>query len=110
HRCDNRPLSLHDALPIYENDEQFKDALELIESRGGEVHKNYQTNVIIYKNLDADIPGSEPKLEKVLEDKVYMNNPLKFDGYTLYQSGYQQNEFSRMSFKIHETNDSDHKA
>src|SRR5690625_1832130 len=87
-----------------ENDEQFKDALELIESRGGEVHKNYQTNVIIYKNINADLPGAEPKLEKILEDKLFMNNPLKFDGYTLYQSGYQQNEFSSMSFKIHETN------
>src|SRR5699024_2457670 len=93
-----------------EDDEQFKDALELIESRGGEVNKNYQKNVIIYKNVDADLPGAEPKVEKVLEDKVWMNNPLKFDGYTLYQSGYQQNEFSSMSFKIHKTNDSDQEA
>ena len=93
-----------------ENDEQFKDALELIASRGGEVHKNYQTNVVIYKNLDADIPGAEPKLEKVLDDKVYMNNPLKFDGYSLYQSGYHQNEFSSMSFKIYETTDTDQEA
>src|SRR5690625_5237906 len=90
-----------------ENDERFKDALELISSRGGEVHKNYQTNVIIYKNVDASVPGAEPKLEKVLEDKVFMNNPLKFDGYTLYQSGYQQNEFSSLSFKIFETNDTE---
>lgn len=93
-----------------ENDEQFKDALELIESRGGEVHKNYQTNVIIYKNIDADLPGAEPKLEKVLEDKVWMNNPLKFDGYSLYQAGYHQNDFSSMSFKIHESNDPDQEA
>lgn len=93
-----------------ENDEQFKDALELIESRGGEVHKNYQTNVIIYENMDASIPGTEPKLEKLLEGEVWMNNPLKFDGYTLYQSGYQQNEFSSMSFKIHGTNDPDEEA
>ncbi len=90
-----------------EDDERFKDA---IARTGGEVHSNYQTNVIIYKNVDASIPGVEPKLEKVLEDKVWMNHPLKFDGYTLYQSGYQQDEFSSMSFKIHETNDSDQEA
>ncbi|MFD2130131.1 cytochrome c biogenesis protein ResB [Pseudogracilibacillus auburnensis] len=90
-----------------EDDKRFQDAIDRV---GGEVHKNYQTNVIIYKNVDATIPGAEPKLEKVLEDKVWMNHPLKFDGYTLYQSGYQQNEFSNMSFKIYETNDSDQKA
>src|SRR5699024_12762420 len=81
-----------------------------ITNRGEEIHKNYQTNVVIYKNLDADIPGAEPKLEKVLDDKVYMNNPLKFDGYSLYQSGYHQNEFSSMSFKIYETTDTDQEA
>src|SRR5690625_5629990 len=62
------------------------------------------------KNVDSDLPGAEPKLEKVLEDKVWMNNPLKFDGYTLYQAGYHQNNFSSMSFKIHESNDPDQEA
>ena len=90
-----------------QDDERFGDAIERV---GGEVPKNYQTNVIIYKNVDASLPGAEPKLEKVLEDKVWMNNPIKFDGYTLYQSGYQQNEFSNMSFKIYETDDTDQKA
>lgn len=90
-----------------EDDERFKDAIAM---QGGSVAKNYQTNLVIYKNVDASIPGAEPNLEKVLEDKVWMNHPLKFDGYTLYQSGYQQNEFSNMTFKIHETNDSDQEA
>ncbi|MEI3605556.1 cytochrome c biogenesis protein ResB [Pseudogracilibacillus sp. SE30717A] len=90
-----------------DNDERFKDAIARM---GGNVASNYQTNLIIYKNVDASIPGAEPKLEKVVEDKVFMNNPLKFDGYTLYQSGYQQNEFSTMSFIIHETDDPEEKA
>lgn len=93
-----------------DSDERFKDALAIVEGRGGEIHKNYQTNVVIYKNVAATIPGAEPELEKVLEDKVFMNNPLKFDSYTLYQSGYQQNEFSSMSFKIYETDDADQEA
>jgi len=89
------------------DDERFKDAIDRV---GGNVPSNFQTNLIIYKNADASIPGADPNLEKVVEDKVYMNHPLKFDGYTLYQSGYQQNEFSDMSFKIYETDDSEQEA
>ncbi|MEN1970119.1 cytochrome c biogenesis protein ResB [Lentibacillus sp. N15] len=75
---------------------KFKDALE----KQGMVAKNYQTNAIIYKKSDDSIPGAEPDLEKVTEGEIRMNQPLKFDKYTLYQSGYQQNEFTSMSFNI----------
>src|SRR5699024_10455020 len=68
-----------------ENDERFKDALT---RAGGQVAKNFQTNVVIYKNTDAAIPGVEANLKKVTEDKIWLNHPLKFDGYSLYQSGY----------------------
>lgn len=88
-----------------ETDEKFQDALEIVESRGGEIHKNYQTDVAIYENMTADLTGAEPNLKKLIDGSVTMNNPLKFAGYTLYQSGYQQNEFSSMSFKIYETAD-----
>src|SRR5690625_4597014 len=71
-----------------EDDERFKDALARID---GQVPKNFQSNVIIYKNIDASVPGAEPNLEKIKEDKIWLNHPLKFDGYTLYQAGYQQN-------------------
>src|SRR5699024_8499151 len=50
---------------------------------------------------------AEPELKKVKEEKIKMNHPLKFDGYTIYQSGYQQNEFNSMTFKIHKKNDPD---
>lgn len=89
-----------------ENDIRFKDALA---KQGGIVPKNFQTNVVIYKKSDTSIPGAEPELTKVLEDKIWMNHPLKFDGYSLYQAGYQLNEFTNMTFKIHETNDQDEK-
>src|SRR5699024_12353448 len=46
-------------------------------------------------------------METVTEDSIWMNHPLKFDGITLYQSGYQENEFSDMTFKIYETDDED---
>src|SRR5699024_5856794 len=41
---------------------------------------------------------------------IRLNHPLKFSGYTLYQAGYQLNEFSDMTFRIHETDDADKKA
>ena len=88
------------------DDERFKDALA---KQNDMVAKNYQTDVIIYKAKEG-VVGSEPVLEKVAEDSIRMNKPLKFDGYTLYQAGYQLNEFSNMSFKIHRTDDPEEKA
>lgn len=85
-----------------EDDERFQAAME----KSGElVVKNYQTDVIVYKAKNETIPGQDPELEKIREASIRMNEPLKFDGITLYQSGYQENEFSSMTFKIYETAD-----
>lgn len=89
-----------------ENDERFKEALA---RQNTVVPKNFQTDVIIYKVVDDSTSG-DPELEKVTEDSIRMNHPLKFDGYTLYQSGYQLNEFTSMTFKVHETDDPDETA
>ncbi|SDQ53392.1 cytochrome c biogenesis protein ResB [Virgibacillus salinus] len=86
-----------------ENDERFQKAIK----KEGMVPKNFQTNVIVYKESGETIPGEDPELEKVAEDDIRMNHPLKFDGYTLYQAGYQLNEFTSMTFKVHETDDSE---
>lgn len=88
------------------NDERFAAAIE----KGGSVMSNFQTDVVIYKASNFDVPGAEPELETLLVESIQMNKPAKFDGYTLYQSGYQQNEFSSMTFKIHETDDPDAEA
>lgn len=85
-----------------EDDERYKEAMERM---GQLVVKNYQTDVVIYKVKGETIPGQEPELEKVTEDAIRMNEPLKFDGYRLYQSGYQENEFSTMTFGIFAAND-----
>ncbi|WP_010530852.1 cytochrome c biogenesis protein ResB [Lentibacillus jeotgali] len=89
-----------------ENDPRFQEAI----AQEGNVAKNYQTNAVIYKETGEKVAGAEPKLEKVKEEKIKLNHPLKFDSYTLYQSGYQQNEFQSMTFKVHETNDPDEKS
>src|SRR5690625_4870495 len=83
------------------DDERFQDALS--KSPEG-VAKNYQTDVIIYQ-VKEGIVGSEPELEKIIEDEIRMNHPLKFNGYTLYQSGFQTNEFTNMSFKLYSVDD-----
>ncbi|MBU5265376.1 cytochrome c biogenesis protein ResB [Virgibacillus proomii] len=88
-------------------DEKFKDA---IAKEGGTVPSNYQTNVVIYQAMKPEITGTEPELKKIKEGSIRMNEPIKFDDYVVYQSGYQQNEFSSMTFKIHETNDAEEKS
>ncbi|GIO22588.1 cytochrome c biogenesis protein ResB [Oceanobacillus sp. J11TS1] len=82
------------------NDERFQEA-----SLEEEIPVNYQTDVVIYEAKNADVVGAEPELEPILTYSIQMNNPAKFDKYTLYQQGYQLNEFKNMSFKIHETDD-----
>src|SRR5699024_11882646 len=56
-----------------------------------------------------DVTGAEPELTKIKEEDIRMNQPLKFDGYALYQAGYQLDELSELSFIIHETDDDDKK-
>ncbi|MFS0752818.1 cytochrome c biogenesis protein ResB [Oceanobacillus sp. 1P07AA] len=94
-------MEIHD-----ENDERFKAAIE----QQGMVPSNFQTDVVVYQANDSSIPGAEPELEPILESSIQMNIPAKFEGYTLYQSGYQLNEFTSLTLKIYETNDPDEKS
>uniref|UniRef100_UPI0030165BCD cytochrome c biogenesis protein ResB n=1 Tax=Oceanobacillus massiliensis TaxID=1465765 RepID=UPI0030165BCD len=89
-----------------EDDERFSQAIQ----EEGSVPSNFQTDVVIYQDSNTSVPGAEPELETILEDSIQMNKPAKFDKYTLYQSGYQVNEFTNMTFKLHETDDPDETA
>ncbi|GGP10411.1 cytochrome c biogenesis protein ResB [Oceanobacillus neutriphilus] len=88
------------------NDERFQEAFLKEE----EIASNFQTDVVVYEAKNADVVGAEPELEPILEHSIQMNNPAKFDRYTLYQQGYQLNEFENMSFHIHEADDSEEKS
>ena len=68
--------------------EVFQEALE----KAGNIVKNYQTNVVLYKQIKEPVPGAEPELEKIKEFKIQVNKPLKFDDYALYQVDYKHNE------------------
>ncbi|WP_163969894.1 cytochrome c biogenesis protein ResB [Oceanobacillus halotolerans] len=87
-----------------ENDERFQES---IMQQGGMIPSNFQTNAIVYKQQEADVTGAESELEKIAEQEIRMNEPLKFDGYTLYQAGYQLDEFKSMTFGIYDTEDED---
>lgn len=89
------------------NDERFKDALA---KEGRIIPSNFQTNVTIFKAEEPGVIGVEEDLVKINDFEIRMNEPAKFGGYTLYQQGYQINEFSKMTFKIYQLNDPEAEA
>ncbi|MGG5253749.1 cytochrome c biogenesis protein ResB [Neobacillus sp. SM06] len=85
-------------LQVYDKnkDQQFGAAIE----RAGNVPKNYQSNVILYKKAGNTIAGETPKLKKVKEYKIRVNQPLSFNGYSIYQVDYKLNELNKMTFSL----------
>ncbi|WP_077213846.1 cytochrome c biogenesis protein ResB [Bacillus dakarensis] len=84
-------------LEVYDKDhEVFDEAL----SNSGMVAKNYQSDVVLYKRADNSVAGEEAKLDQVKEFSIRVNEPLKFEGYALYQVEYKLDELSTMSFHL----------
>ncbi|NEU31046.1 cytochrome C biogenesis protein [bacterium LRH843] len=80
-----------------ENDEVFGEA---IERTGGQVAKSYQTNAILYERENTGAIGTEGELIEIDRKEIRVNDPLSFDGYSLYQMNYLLNELSSMSFTL----------
>lgn len=74
---------------------KFDEALD----RVGAVAKNYQTDVVLYKKPENSLPG-ETDMETVKEYPIRVNEPLKFDGYAVYQMDFKQNELKSMTFSL----------
>ncbi|HET7578596.1 MAG TPA: cytochrome c biogenesis protein ResB [Bacillales bacterium] len=81
-----------------EKNKRFGEAVR--KEAGGVLPKNFQTNVSLYRRVDNGILGSEPKLKKVKDDKIRVNHPLQFGGFSVYQVDFQMNAFSKMSFTL----------
>ncbi len=64
------------------------------------IAKNFQTNAVLYKAVGENIAGQKPKLEKVKEAAIRVNEPLKFDQFAVYQVDYKESEFKSMSFHL----------
>ncbi|MGG2988776.1 cytochrome c biogenesis protein ResB [Geobacillus stearothermophilus] len=80
------------------DNEVFNAAIDRVGN--GMIAKNYQTNVVLYKRVGPVIPGAKPKLEKVKEYPIRVNEPLEFDHYALYQVDFRLNEPKAMSFQL----------
>ena len=93
-------------LETYDKDKDTRFQQALIENKT-QVPKKFQTNAVIYKRTDPIVVGKEPELEKIKDTKAEVNHPIKFDGYALYQTSYQLNEFKDITLKVHSKNDED---
>ncbi|WP_341201971.1 cytochrome c biogenesis protein ResB [Planomicrobium okeanokoites] len=80
-----------------EGDEaKFEEAID----RVGSVAKNYQTDIVLYQTPDKSLPGATDDMEQVKEHAIKVNQPLKFDGYAVYQMDFRQNELKAMTFDL----------
>ncbi|WP_053366999.1 cytochrome c biogenesis protein ResB [Bacillus sp. FJAT-27245] len=88
-------------LEVYDkekDDPVFREALE----RAGTVAKTYQSNVVLYKKSSDSLPGEKPKLIRVKDSEIRVNEPLKFEGFALYQVDYKLDELNTMTFSLTE--------
>jgi len=78
--------------------EVFDEAIDRVGDKM--IAKNFQTNAVLYKAVGENIAGQKPKLEKVKESEIRVNEPLKFDQFAVYQVDYKESEFKSMSFHL----------
>ncbi|MFL6560529.1 MAG: cytochrome c biogenesis protein ResB, partial [Bacillus sp. (in: firmicutes)] len=76
-------------------DKTFEKAID----KAGQVVKNYQSNVVLYKHVGQNLPGEKPKLKKIKDYKVRVNLPLQYEGYSVFQASFR-NELNKMSFAL----------
>lgn len=74
----------------------FNEALE----RVGTVVKNYQTDAILYRNENNELPGAEPQLSELEKDDIQVNQPLKFDQFAVYQTSFRKDEMKAMRLAL----------
>lgn len=83
----------------YEEEDEagvFDEALE----RVGTVVKNYQTDAILYRDENQELPGTEPQLGELEKDDIQVNEPMKFDQFAVYQTSYRKDEMKAMNFAL----------
>ncbi|WP_394232823.1 cytochrome c biogenesis protein ResB [Niallia oryzisoli] len=86
-------------LEVYDAEKDGK-VFDAALKQNGMVAKNYQSNVTLYKKKGDTIPGETPELEKVKDEQIRVNEPLKFEKFAVYQSEYKLNQFDKMTFAL----------
>jgi cytochrome c biogenesis protein len=90
---------------MYDKDSENAVFQEAIDRAGNnKVAKKYEADVSLYKREGKLIPGADPKLKKIKDSEIRVNQPLKFEGYAMYQVDFKLNEFSSMSFHLTDKN------
>lgn len=81
-----------------ESDGVFGEAID----RVGIIAKNYQSDVVLYKGADDAIAGTpnSDDLETVKAESIQVNQPLKFDDFSVFQMDFRLNELKSMTFQL----------
>ncbi|ADH99681.1 cytochrome c biogenesis protein ResB [Salisediminibacterium selenitireducens] len=64
------------------------------------VVKTYQTSATLFKQSTEGAIGSDAELEEIKSYDIRVNDPLNFEGFSLYQVDYKLNELSQFTFRI----------
>ncbi len=89
------------AVETYDKDKEDEKFKEAIENAGNNtIPKNFQSDVTLERAQAHMIIGEEPKLSKVKDESIKVNEPLTFNGYSVYQVDYKLSELSKMSFYV----------
>lgn len=62
--------------------------------------KNYQTDVVLYKQPEGAVTGDTSNLTKVKDYSIRVNHPLKENGFAIYQMDYSLDELKEMHFAL----------
>ncbi|MCY8602741.1 cytochrome c biogenesis protein ResB [Bacillus spizizenii] len=76
----------------------FADAIDRVGD--GRVAKNFQTDAVLYKREGKIVYGEKPNLKKVTEEDIRVNQPLRFDSFSVYQVDYKENQLDQMVFQL----------
>ncbi|WP_046180473.1 cytochrome c biogenesis protein ResB [Domibacillus tundrae] len=79
-----------------EDPEVFDEAID----RVGTVAKNYQTDAVLYRDANNELPGADPELTEVQTESIQVNQPMKFDSFAVYQTSFRQDEMKAMHFAL----------
>ncbi len=88
-------------MEVYEKDKEdevFEDAISRVGD--GSVVKNFQSNVVLYERKGEIVHGATPELEEIQKKQIRVNEPLKFESFSLYQVDYKLNELNKMTFSL----------
>ncbi|KAB2333730.1 cytochrome c biogenesis protein ResB [Bacillus mesophilum] len=86
-------------LETYDKENSKEEFAAAIDDKGM-VAKNFQSDVTLYKTKGETVHGQTPQLEKVRDDSIRVNHPLKFEDLALYQVDYKLDELNQMTFAL----------